>query len=306
MIKVALANKKKRPFECPGKKLHKQKKEKKKKIGWLDEGRVWSPWVLKCWIYVHTTHGFSVTRSPTRSLPSSLSMSTFSAVPNNIHASFPSSYNLLFPVPSFVTSSVSKFQRSHKKTSPVAFNGVSLPHNKRRTSFQNTTVFGELNSSRFLQMGSQETCSNRQYLIKSTGSESATTSTLSQNVSKRIRYANLKYGVDIFSVVSLIFCLKLLAFSWTPGTWGFASNCFSWDHSGNRQVFEEGICGSSNQVSKCAFRDVLYILNSNCSWCHCPCCGNKLDEFLSACPIVHSEMAAIVLRPIFGCFAAFC
>lgn len=141
-------------------------------------------------------------------------MSTFSAVPNNIHTSFPNGHYSSFPFPlSFSTIHGSKSQRSHKKTSPVAFNGVRLPHNKRRTSFQNTTVFGELNSSRFLQMGSQESCSNRQYLINSTGSESATTSTLSQNVSKRIRHANLNFGVDIFSVVSLIFCLKLLAFS---------------------------------------------------------------------------------------------
>ncbi|KAL6180949.1 hypothetical protein ACLB2K_047607 [Fragaria x ananassa] len=108
-------------------------------------------------------------------------MSTFfSAAPNNIHTCFRSHHNSLFFFPTRVTSSVSKYQGSHPRSSSVAFNGVRSKHN--RTSSQNTTVFGGLNSSRFLHTGFEKVCSKRQSLIKSSGSQSASTATLSQNV----------------------------------------------------------------------------------------------------------------------------
>ena len=53
-------------MNAPGKSnITKKRKRKRKSGGWMREES--DPWVLKCWIYVHTTHGFSVTRSPTRS-----------------------------------------------------------------------------------------------------------------------------------------------------------------------------------------------------------------------------------------------
>ncbi|KAL6176094.1 hypothetical protein ACLB2K_052730 [Fragaria x ananassa] len=123
----------------------------------------------------------SLLHDPSLSLPHSPTMSTFfSAAPNNIHTCFRSHHNSLFFFPTRVTSSVSKYQGSHQRSSSVTFNGVRSKHN--RTSSQNTTVFGGLNSSRFLHTGFEKVCSKRQSLIKSSGSQSASTATLSQNV----------------------------------------------------------------------------------------------------------------------------
>ncbi|KAH0974605.1 hypothetical protein GBA52_016504 [Prunus armeniaca] len=104
-------------------------------------------------------------------------MSTFSATPNNTPTSLLNHHNSLFYNPSCLPS-LSNIQRSHPKTSPVAFDGVRLQHKQANVQ---KTVPGVLNS-RFLQIGSEESSSSRHFLVKSTGAESAGGSTVSQSV----------------------------------------------------------------------------------------------------------------------------
>lgn len=106
-------------------------------------------------------------------------MSTFSSVPNNTPTSLLNHHNSLFYFPSCLPS-LSNIQRSHPKTSPVAFDGARLQHTQANAQKK---VPGVLNS-RFLQIGSEESSSSRHFLVKSTGAESAGGSTVSQSVSK--------------------------------------------------------------------------------------------------------------------------
>ncbi|KAM3000676.1 hypothetical protein FF2_037055 [Malus domestica] len=103
-------------------------------------------------------------------------MSTFSAKPTNVITSLHNHHKSIFSFPTCLPS-LSKLQ----KASPVvAFNGPRLQHKQRRTNPQ--TTLPTLPTSTFLQMGSQEASSETPFLVKSTGSESASTSSASQTV----------------------------------------------------------------------------------------------------------------------------
>lgn len=124
--------------------------------------------------------------------PHFLSMSTFSAKPTNVITSLHNHHKSIFSFPTCLPS-LSKLQ----KASPVvAFNGARLQHKRRRTNPQ--TTLPTLPTSTFLQMGSQETSSETPFLVKSTGSESASTSSASQTVSKSTFLRLISDGIASF------------------------------------------------------------------------------------------------------------
>ncbi|XP_050132973.1 plastidal glycolate/glycerate translocator 1, chloroplastic-like [Malus sylvestris] len=116
-------------------------------------------------------------------------MSTFSAKPNYLVTSLHNHHNSISSFPTCLPS-LSKLQ----KTSPVvAFNGATLQHKQRRTNPQTTLPI--VPSSTFLQMGSQDTSSETPFLVKSTASESASTSSASRTV---VGILDLVVSVGIF------------------------------------------------------------------------------------------------------------
>ncbi|KAF4401776.1 hypothetical protein G4B88_000824 [Cannabis sativa] len=112
-------------------------------------------------------------------------MAASSAITQAVLLSFPNHHCSRFFLPGGL-SSVSRFRTNHPKASlGVAFNGVrTLSHFSKRV-FPSGAV-GFTSSSRFLQMGSRETCSGREISAQSSGAESSSTSTFSQNVLKLV------------------------------------------------------------------------------------------------------------------------
>ncbi|CAN6547082.1 unnamed protein product [Malus baccata var. baccata] len=117
-------------------------------------------------------------------------MSTFPAKPNYLVTSLHNHHNSISSFPTCLPS-LSKLQ----KTSPVvAFNGATLQHKQRRTNPQ-TTLPPIVPSSTFLQMGYQDTSSETPFSVKSTASESASTSSASRTV---VGILDLVVSVGIF------------------------------------------------------------------------------------------------------------
>ncbi|KAM6556531.1 hypothetical protein CsatB_003550 [Cannabis sativa] len=112
-------------------------------------------------------------------------MAASSAITQAVPLSFPNHHCSRFFLPGGL-SSVSRFRTNHPKASlGVAFNGArTLSHFSKRVSPSGAVAF--TSSSRFLQMGSRETCSGREISAQSSGAESSSTSTFSQNVLKLV------------------------------------------------------------------------------------------------------------------------